>query len=428
MKKLLSLTIVVFVIGLILASAGYYLTRDEPPPQDDDLRVERLNIPEKENAFYYFNLACEGLDYPDDGVSRDHIAAIMQGDLWDAEFVHELLERNAESLQNLQKGLACSQCQVPEIKSSADPMPYLETSRSLARLTLLSAISLLKQGKGKEALDAGMDLVRFGHMIEGSGGMLIHYLVGIAVKAIGLDRLRRIVPDATLDADQMREYAEKLAEYKADEQRFMDVFRVEYTLGKRTTDDLAAGKLDFKDLGPANSTAQRRGLMRHFLQPNRTKRILAQAYRVSIENVPRTYAERDYCAFPQLPENTGYLAKAKLILSRNAVGKVLVAMLLPAMERAHLAKCRENVTVAATRLLFALKAYELEKGKLPDSLDELVPDYIKAIPLDDMDGKPMRYSREKKIVYSVGEDLADSGGCEGEHPWEMEDPSFKIEF
>jgi len=103
-------------------------------------------------------------------------------------------------------------------------------------------------------------------------------------------------------------------------------------------------------------------------------------------------------------------------------------MLLPAMERAHLAKCRENVTVAATRLLFALKAYELEKGKLPDSLDELVPDYIKAIPLDDMDGKPMRYSREKKIVYSVGEDLADSGGCEGEHPWDMEDPSFKIEF
>jgi hypothetical protein len=71
------------------------------------------------------------------------------------------------------------------------------------------------------------------------------------------------------------------------------------------------------------------------------------------------------------------------------------------------------------------------------------------VPPDDFDGKPLRYSREKKCVYSVGEDLRDSGGHskegarawwtehkpdepleDGADPdtWSLPDPSFFIEF
>ncbi len=57
-------------------------------------------------------------------------------------------------------------------------------------------------------------------------------------------------------------------------------------------------------------------------------------------------------------------------------------------------------------------------------MDELVPDYFDTVPIDVFDGKPMRYSREKKIVYSFGPRMEDTGGDESGEPWW----TFKIEF
>ena len=47
---------------------------------------------------------------------------------------------------------------------------------------------------------------------------------------------------------------------------------------------------------------------------------------------------------------------------------------------------------------------------MPKNLDELVPKFIPAIPLDPFDGKAMRYSLSNGVVYSVGENLEDAGG------------------
>lgn len=50
---------------------------------------------------------------------------------------------------------------------------------------------------------------------------------------------------------------------------------------------------------------------------------------------------------------------------------------------------------------------------LPATQEALVPDYLSAVPRDPFDGQPFRYSAEKRIVYSVGENLTDDGGDEG---------------
>jgi len=104
-----------------------------------------------------------------------------------------------------------------------------------------------------------------------------------------------------------------------------------------------------------------------------------------------------------------------------------------------------------------MRAFKATEGRLPERLDELVPDFLDAVPLDPFDGKPMRFSPVKKVIYTVGEDLTDSGGtteaawlaekrleCEakdgewtGEDErfakdkmsrWEFPDPSWAIEF
>lgn len=57
----------------------------------------------------------------------------------------------------------------------------------------------------------------------------------------------------------------------------------------------------------------------------------------------------------------------------------------------------------------ALRRWEQEQGPdLPASLAQLVPRYLSALPVDFMDGKPLRYDREKRIVYSIGKDLIDN--------------------
>jgi hypothetical protein len=62
------------------------------------------------------------------------------------------------------------------------------------------------------------------------------------------------------------------------------------------------------------------------------------------------------------------------------------------------------------RLLIACQRYERRNGLLPAKLDDLVPEFIEAVPKDPFDGQPLRYSAERRIIWSVGKNLKDDGG------------------
>jgi hypothetical protein len=66
-----------------------------------------------------------------------------------------------------------------------------------------------------------------------------------------------------------------------------------------------------------------------------------------------------------------------------------------------------------TLAAIALKRFELRNGKLPSSLEALVPEFLTAVPYDYMNAKPLRYRVEsdgRHVIYSVGEDGKDDGG------------------
>ena len=72
---------------------------------------------------------------------------------------------------------------------------------------------------------------------------------------------------------------------------------------------------------------------------------------------------------------------------------------------------------ARTRLLltdvgYALAAYKAERGDFPDTLDALVPDLLPAVPLDPINGDPLKYSLKEGgfLLYSVGTNGVDDGG------------------
>lgn len=65
--------------------------------------------------------------------------------------------------------------------------------------------------------------------------------------------------------------------------------------------------------------------------------------------------------------------------------------------------------LAATAL--ALRLYRADHaGRPPATLTALVPDYLPAVPIDPIDGQPLRYDATRAILWSVGDDGTDDGG------------------
>jgi hypothetical protein len=61
----------------------------------------------------------------------------------------------------------------------------------------------------------------------------------------------------------------------------------------------------------------------------------------------------------------------------------------------------------------ALKRYQLKHGNYPSNLESLVPEFIARVPLDPVDGNPLRYRLNLDgsfTLYSVGENGKDDGG------------------
>lgn len=73
----------------------------------------------------------------------------------------------------------------------------------------------------------------------------------------------------------------------------------------------------------------------------------------------------------------------------------------------------QRALVRAAQLAVAIERYRVAHGSLPGRLDDLVPRFLEAVPLDPFDGRPMRYivSPAGGKVYSIGTDATDDHGA-----------------
>jgi hypothetical protein len=96
---------------------------------------------------------------------------------------------------------------------------------------------------------------------------------------------------------------------------------------------------------------------------------------------------------------------------------ILTAMLLPAMIKVSEAYRRQQASLRCAYVAVAAERYRLEHHDWPAKLDDLVGKFLKAVPNDPYDGKPLRYKRlpDGAIVYSVGPDGQDDGGVRNRH-------------
>jgi len=100
----------------------------------------------------------------------------------------------------------------------------------------------------------------------------------------------------------------------------------------------------------------------------------------------------------------------------NKLRYAFTHLLLPAVNAVFVASARGtgNTTCADTSL--AIEQYRRRNGKIPKKLAELVPEFLNAVPIDPMDGKPLRYAinDDGYVLYSVGRNRIDDGGIMGD--------------
>jgi hypothetical protein len=80
-----------------------------------------------------------------------------------------------------------------------------------------------------------------------------------------------------------------------------------------------------------------------------------------------------------------------------------------AIHRTMTAETCKRIVVTA----IALKRFQLKHGNYPERLSDLTPEFLVSVPLDPVDGQPLRYRRNADgtdLLYSIGEDGVDGGG------------------
>lgn len=410
------LSIVFAILGTVLS----LFSSDTSPPSDTDLRLPQVAIHSEDNAYYSLARIQMYLYEPtgDPNMLHEHLV----GARWNGRFVRDVLYRNEKAMRYFDEAARKPDFQDPTVSDYEDPsFDAILSFRNIARVSSLKAALLFRLGREEEALAEAFKILDNGQKVQDSQGSVAHYLFGADMKNIGLGRIRQIAQSTTLPPDILRSYVKKLEKYKQNEEGLKTAFKREYAFLVWAVDEVKSGHLRSEVGGIIEPLKAHR----FYFKPNKTKSLFGDFVRSQIKDVDAP------CGFRTVREIT-HLTPSSMpqwIITENLAGRILYDMAMPRYATTVLeTRCQEDFSVSATQVLLASRAYTMETGQYPASLDDLVPRYMDGVPDDPFDGKPLRYSREKKVIYSVGMDLVDSGGREAQRGAPTGDHVVRITF
>lgn len=320
----------------------------------------------------------------------------LPGEPWpQLEAAEQLLARYRGSLEQMhQAAREGGQARFPTRFADGIQMllPHAQQLRAGARLLTLESAVAAHRGQTDKAVDAIVAIFAAAHSLE-QEPVLISQLVRMALGGMARQRIQWLLSAVTLDDHQLARLDAELA--ASDYQRPLRqgllgervigivAFENPETLG----DEAALGRLSsigssdqamyLKLMDEMIAAAEKTG-------PERQQAIDAAEMRLR-----------------QLAGTTSARLKYPLTL-----------LLLPALSTASQAATRNEAERDAIRVAVAIERFRLREGRLPEKLDELVPDFLASVPSDPFGTGPLRYRADETeyLVYSVGSNGVDDGG------------------
>lgn len=312
-------------------------------------------------------------------------------------------------------------------------LPTAQPAREAARALTARAMLRVKTGRIDEAWQDLLACHRLARLV-GQGATLVEGLVGIAIEGNACHADAALAHYGGLSAERAKRCAEdlrqlppmaKMVDKIAIGERFMYLDAVSMAArrgpselmrldgGAPANKGLAASLAKFASNALVNwdeplrmGNARYDRLAEALSKPTRAERDAALA---NIEQDVQQTAQKVKDVRSFLGETVS--SSPRRALGRQ-MGRIFVALMLPAIPAVARAEDRAAVYSSAGRVALALAAYRAEHGAYPTDLAQLCPKHLAALPEDPFSTGPLRYQRTQAgcVFYSVGLNGRDDGG------------------
>lgn len=310
--------------------------------------------------------------------------------------VAEYIADHNEAINLLHAGAKIEHCRYPTDYSAGfnSELPSLTDIRKGCRLLSLEALLYAENGQA----DLSLDSLYSGYGLARSLArepMFIGQLVRLACEAQTTSILERVVNKIQLTDEQLIALSKRLLQVESASDMFPGF------VGER-----CMGLSYFKDPASIGSGGMARPILAVFQATG-----LADMDAVIFLDMMNDYMEAG-----KLPHHERQKAMGALDARLDSLSKIhiLALQVIPALLRVNMIELRSIAKMRVTRAGLAIQRYRLANGTIPDTLSQLVPTYLDAVPKDPFDGNELRYKKREKgfVIYSVNEDLNDNDGAE----------------
>ncbi|MFH1537663.1 MAG: hypothetical protein ABIH66_01800 [bacterium] len=423
LKKIFKLFLVLFAVLVFLCVVVFVipsLRPDIPPPDDSHLKVEIPDIPEEENAYNVIFESVANLDRE----AKNELEIFSNESIYDVppETIERLMSKYSDRLKLLEKASTLSHSFAPigvrdyitdksSEKDDDGSLPDELYIGYLVKILVADAYHRFSLDDFKESTIRFSRIVQLSYRIRESAE-IISYSLGTSVKCSVLYALNMLVSKHEIPHGRMFEWINSVGDYMKNDEDFKLSFKKEYQWQIQMMEKTFN---DFTEKTIKEEKMSKEKLLKYtnvWFKYNRTKKEIIDHYTAMLLNVDRNFSKMDFSMPCNIGDNSVFLSFVKTwFTTGNVVGEVWCdTFTFGVYYYAFLHVRFGDLLVDGLRIRLALLAYEKQNGVLPDSLDELVPEFLSEIPEDPFDGKQIRYDREKGIIYSVGENLVDDGG------------------
>ncbi len=411
---------VLVVLSLIMAPLVYRgIKISRVPPADepfDTKSVLEFVVADADNAFVEYRAASAMLvKYTGD---RDEFEK-AQSDGWEraTEPVRKWLDANRPFMELWRQGTAKPDAQYFRASDVNVSMliPAVQDARDFARLVRLESSRLLAEGKPEESWDWLRTSFRMSRQL-GRHGCLIERLVGIAVHATASEGMVRWANDPQTTAELLRRAMRELQGEQKRTPPLSNCMKIEYL----SMTSLMRSPTSISDLGgirfPSSPFLERTSL---FLEgePELGEHVFRHIFANWLAQADKPRSQRTKQTPSGLFEPDPAILRPQPTtgdLDKYLRESILAKLLLPAYIQIFNANDREAARDAVLLTVLALELFARERGHYPEKLEELVPDFLPAVPQDNYAAPKTspRYQRDADgaLIYSVGHNGADDGG------------------
>ena len=396
----------IIVAGIFLTGLNYLgVVLDEDPIEYSGL-LPLLEVDPKDNGF---DVLKKGL-VNSEKFDEESLREVFHRN-WDEAKVTLLLEQHKDKTQLVEEVLVKPSFKSHPIHFSENFSDY-SSWINLVKLLLIQSEFLARQSDfagSMQSIDLALKFIQ--RIKTDQSAILVGYFVGNAMEYFALNKLHEIISNYSL-ANENLELAAALFNSVLDysEDNFEMIFSGEAAYSNTFPEDVLnpsffqriEQQFDSYHFSLFHPLIEILSVpsYHYFFQYNRTK----NRYYLTWFNL-QSQVKGKFCneiIYTDMATNTHFLEK----FGMNAIGNFSST---DAMEDYLERRCFASFYAQAIKIVVAIKRYAQLNNSRPASLDELVPDFLNAIPLDPFTGQQILYNFEAQTISSAGVDSITNG-------------------